>query len=352
MINSIVSKFKFNQESKEYSRYCSNSFHLGYLVGCIYINHEIENKFNLLQFQYVETREFKKIKYKFFELLKKSGVKDDKSGIVLSYLSMIEGLKNGIKNQIKELAKEWTNHSRYCDELFLTKFHIDIKNEYLALCDDKAAFLILRKDEFELHEKYVDEVESRIRKREDLLNQQDKKIIEFSFSIADELKNKILFSLANMHEDKFLILKISSLIMYHLRVITASGSFSINEKMVKEFKKINNIKEPYQGLSYDNSYVLYSPFDGSEETKLEENTEENFDIKFNGYLTFSMSLSHNLKHLKKDINGNFISTEENNFKLIDDFNKLIFDDDAIRIENKTALSILSYVDTRVRNLNM
>jgi hypothetical protein len=330
MINNIISRFNFNQESKDYSIYCSNSFHLGYLIGCIHANHEIEMKFDVLEFQYVDTRAFKGIQNKFFELLKKSGVKDDKSGIVLSYLSMIEGLKSGLKNEIRGLTKEWNNDKKYCDELFLLKLHTNIKTEYLSLCDDKAAFLILRKNEFELHINYVDEVNSRINKRQDLLNQQDKKIIAFSFVIAEELQTKILRSLKFLYSDKFLLLKISSLVMFYTRVITASGSFKMNEKLVKEFTKI----------------IEHSPH------KFNETEVEGFEINFNEYLGFSLNISHALKHLKKDINNNLITTEKNNSTLVDDFNKLISDDGYIKLDKDNVLTILSYLDTRVREFNL
>ena len=330
MINNIISRFNFNQESKDYSSYCNNSFRLGYLIGCIYTNHEIEMKFDILEFQYVDTRAVKGIQNKFFELLKKSGIKDDKSGIVLSYLSMIEGLKSGLKNEIRELAKDWDNERSYCNELFLSKFHIDIKNEYLALCDDKAAFLILRQNEFELHQKYADDVESRIKKRQDLLNQQDKKIIKFTFEIAQELQTKILRSLKFLYSDKFLLLKISSLVMFYTRVITTSGSFKINEKLIKEFTNI----------------IEFSPH------KFDVAEVESFEINFNGYLGFSLNISYVLKHLKKDVNENLITTEKNNFTLVEDFNKLISDDGYIKLEKDNVLTILSYLDTRVREFNL
>ena len=88
MIKNIFSKIRFNNISNTYYRHCCNSFTLGYSIGCFYANKKIEANFDYLQFQYIDTSTFIEIREKFFSLLKTSGLRDDGSGVVFSFLSM------------------------------------------------------------------------------------------------------------------------------------------------------------------------------------------------------------------------------------------------------------------------
>lgn len=339
MIKKNFSKIRFYNESKTYRHFCLNCFALGYLTGCFYVNKKIERKFDVLQFQFIETREFLMIRGKFFDLLKKTGLRDDGSGVIFSFLGMNEGFKSGLKNEIPEMRDKdgWDSHKKYCKELFLSKFDRDIKNEYLALSDDKGAFLFLRKKEFDLQVFCIEEVKRRINDRESSLSAQDDNIIKFSFQVADEIANEIAnehlsqlefatsFSSESIYQGRTIGLRLSALIMRSCTLFTGLGSSYLREKIVQKYREKERL-EVYEKIN-----------------------NLDLDVAFMGYLDSARSISYILKNSGKNQNNNFIFSDENESELIKQFNKLILDSEKIYIGRPLVLRILNFVGAKIEN---
>ena len=204
----------------------------------------------------------------------------------------------------------------------------------MALSDDKGAFLILRKKEFDLQEFYIEEVKCRVNERQSSLIAQDDKIIKFSFQVAEEIAKEYLsklefatsFSSERIYQGSLIGLRLSALIMFACRVFTSLGSFQLNEKIVQKYRE-------------------------KERSEVYENEINNFnlDIEFGRCLDSAMPISYILKNSEKNQNNDFIFSDKNESELIEHFNKLILDSEKIYIGKPLVLRILNFVGANIEN---